>query len=355
MSRQAKSHEHRGRVVSLDQVAQHLESLLPGRVRREVPFAELTTYRLGGPTAVLVRVGTAEDVVALARGLPAGVPVLVVGRGSNLVVADEGFAGVAVVLDGELAEFRVQEATVWAGGGLALPVLARRSAGAGLAGLEFFVGIPGSVGGAVRMNAGGHGRETAEVLVRVWLADLAGDGEPEVHGPGDLGLGYRRSLVRPSQVVVAAEFSVGADDAVACEARIDEVVRWRRANQPGGSNAGSVFTNPPGDSAGRLIDACGLKGLTVGGVRVSERHANFFQAEPGARARDVVALVAEVVRRVEEETGVRLVPELRRIAFAGEPGARSGAPPAWTGERHAWSGGRPEDVGTPHAPGGAAA
>ncbi|MDQ3944654.1 MAG: UDP-N-acetylmuramate dehydrogenase [Actinomycetota bacterium] len=339
----------------VERAADRLESLLPGRVRREVPFAELTTYRLGGPAAVLVKVGTAPEVAALARGIPPGVPVLVVGRGSNLVVADEGFAGVAVVLDGELAEFRVEDATVRAGGGLALPVLARRSAGAGLAGLEFFVGIPGSVGGAVRMNAGGHGRETVEVLRRVWLADLAAEGEVEERAVGDLGLGYRRSLVLPSQVVLAAEFRVGSDDAAACEARIDEVVRWRRANQPGGSNAGSVFTNPPGDSAGRLIDACGLKGLTVGGVRVSERHANFFQAEPGARAGDVVSLVAEVARRVEEETGVRLVPELRRIGFAGEPGARPGAPPAWPGEGHAWSGDRPDSLGTPRAPGGAAA
>ncbi len=330
--------------TGIEQVAQRLETLLPGKVRREVAFAELTTYRLGGPAAVLVRAGSPDDLAALAAGLPEGLPVLVVGRGSNLLVADEGFAGVAVVLEGELAEMRIEpgasagpdtDTTVRAGGGLALPVLARRSAGAGLAGLEFFVGIPGSVGGAVRMNAGGHGRETVEVLRRVWLADLAGDGRLEEHGPGDLGLGYRRSRVGPSQVVVAAEFRAGADDPGACEARIDEVVRWRRANQPGGSNAGSVFTNPPGDSAGRLIDACGLKGLTVGGVRVSERHANFFQAEPGARAADVVALVAEVARRVEAETGVRLAPELRRIGFAGQPGARPGAPPAWAVEDHA--------------------
>jgi len=321
--------------AGLDELARHLERVFPGQVRREVPFSELTTYRLGGPAAVLVRAGTAEDLAILARALPAGVPVLVVGRGSNLVVADEGFAGVAVLLDGELAAFRVEGTTVRAGGGLALPVLARRSAGAGLAGLEFFVGIPGSVGGAVRMNAGGHGRETVEVLRRAWLADLAGDGQLEERASGDLGLGYRRSNVRPSQVVVAAEFDAAPDDPAACEARIDDVVRWRRANQPGGSNAGSVFTNPPGDSAGRLIDACGLKGLAVGGVRVSERHANFFQAEPGARAADVVALVAEVTRRVEAETGVRLVPELRRVGFAGQPGARPGAPPAWAGEEAA--------------------
>ncbi|MGH8974768.1 MAG: UDP-N-acetylmuramate dehydrogenase, partial [Acidimicrobiia bacterium] len=317
----------------LDRTAQRLETVLPGQVRREVPFAELTTYRLGGPAAVLVRLAATADAAAVAGALEEDVPVLVVGRGSNLLVADEGFAGVAVVLDGELAEFKVdpgargvpdRAAAVWAGGGLPLPVLARRSAAAGLAGLEFYVGIPGSVGGAVRMNAGGHGRETVEVLLRAWLADLAAGGTVEEHGPGDLGLGYRRSSVRPTQVVVAAEFGTAADDVAACEARIDEVVRWRRENQPGGSNAGSVFTNPPGDSAGRLIDACGLKGLTVGGVRVSERHANFFQAEPGARAADVVALVAEVAHRVEAETGVRLVPELRAVGFAGQPGARPG-------------------------------
>ena len=316
--------------MSMEGTASRLEAVLPGQVRRDVPFAELTTYRLGGPAAVLVRVTSAADVRTLAGALAEGVPVLVVGRGSNLLVADEGFDGVAVALEGDLAGFRIEgDATVRAGGGLALPVLARRSAAAGLAGLEFFVGIPGSVGGAVRMNAGGHGRETVEVLARAWLADLAGDGEAHEHDPEGLAFGYRRSAVGPTQVVLAAEFRARPDDAAACEARIDDVVRWRRANQPGGSNAGSVFTNPPGDSAGRLIDACGLKGHAVGGVRVSERHANFFQAEPGARAADVVALVADVARRVEEATGVRLVPELRPVAFAGQPGARTGAPPAW--------------------------
>lgn len=315
--------------------ADGLEAALPGRVRRQVPFAELTTYRLGGPAAVLVTVGTEEEVAALARALPAGVPVLAVGRGSNLLVADEGFAGVAVLLDGGLAGFDWEDGRVRAGGGLALPVLARRSAASGLAGLEFFVGIPGSVGGAVRMNAGGHGRETVEVLERAWTADLSRGGEVRERAGHELGLGYRRSGVGPGELVVGAEFRVTPDDAIACEGRIDEIVRWRRANQPGGSNAGSVFTNPPGDSAGRLIDACGLKGLSVGGVRVSERHANFFQAEPGARAADVVGLVAEVTRRVEAETGIRLVPELRPVGFAGQPGAGPGAPPAWSGEQAA--------------------
>jgi len=313
----------------LEQAVARLEAVLPGRVRRDVPFAELTTYRLGGPAAVLVRLAGAADVEGIAGALDA-VPFLVVGRGSNLLVADEGFAGVALALEGELAGLEVGADTVVAGGGLALPVLARRTAAAGLTGLEFYVGIPGSVGGTVRMNAGGHGRETVEVLRRAWIADLAGGGRLEERTAASLELGYRRSALGPAGVVVQAEFTVSGRHPAECEAEIDEIVRWRRANQPGGSNAGSVFTNPPGDTAGRLIDACGLKRLRVGGVRVSERHANFFQADPGARAADVVALVLEVQRRVESASGVRLHPELRPAGFAGQPGSRPGAPPAWT-------------------------
>ncbi len=314
----------------LESAAAWLEAVLP--VRRQVPFAELTTYRLGGPAAVLVRVGRAADLDALAGALPFGVPTLVVGRGSNLLVADEGFAGVVIALDGDFAGLDLSgaaEGSVLAGGGLALPVLARRTAAAGLSGLEFYVGIPGSVGGAVRMNAGGHGRETAEVLRRAWVADLGRPGIVTEWTPADLDFGYRHSAVPAGAVVVRTELAVAPRPPADCEAEIDEIVRWRRANQPGGPNAGSVFTNPAGDSAGRLIDACGLKGFAVGGARVSERHANFFQAEPGARSADVVDLVVEVQRRVEAATGIRLHPELRRAGFAGEPGAYPGARPAW--------------------------
>jgi UDP-N-acetylmuramate dehydrogenase len=329
--------------ADLERAAERLESVLPGRVFREVPFAELTTYRLGGPAAVLVKAASLDQLEVLAETFPAGVPAVVVGRGSNLLVADTGFEGVAVALEGELAELGSgggspggpgvsSDSSVTAGGGLALPVLARRTAAAGQGGLEFYVGIPGSVGGAVRMNAGGHGKETAEVLRRAWVLDLADPAGLAELAVDDLDLSYRHSCVGPSQVVVRAEFSVTARDRAECEAEIDEVVRWRRANQPGGSNAGSVFTNPPGDSAGRLIDACGLKELRVGGAWVSERHANFFQAEPGATAADVAGLVLEVQRRVEAGTGVRLIPELRRVGFAGDPGARPGAPTA-----DAWS------------------
>jgi UDP-N-acetylmuramate dehydrogenase len=329
----------------LDAVAARLSAALGGRVERDVPFTRLTTYGLGGPAAVLVRAVDERDLAAVARALPPGVPFLCVGRGSNLLVADEGFAGVVVALEGPLADLRLPDpnesgqGTVLAGGGVKLPVLARQAAAAGWDGVQFFAGIPGSVGGAVRMNAGGHGKETVEVLQRAWLVDLGAGGDVEVEErPVEaLDLTYRHSNVGPAHVVVRAEFAVTARPGEECKAEIDEVVRWRRANQPGGNNAGSVFTNPPGDSAGRLIDACGLKGFRVGTAWVSERHANFFQAEPDGRGRaaDVVALVLQVQHQVEAATGVHLVPELRRVAFAGLAGARPGAPEAWPGEDHA--------------------
>ena len=286
------------------------------RVTPDAALADLVTYRLGGPVAALVRVGTERELAAVA-GVVAdqGAPVLVVGRGSNLLVADDGFPGVVIVLDGEYDQVELGTDVITAGGAVALPVLARRAAAAGLTGVEFFVGIPGSVGGAVRMNAGGHGRETRDVLLRAWVADLADGGRPVERAVDTFAFGYRTASLGDTDVVVRAEFTVSADDPAACEARVAEIVSWRREHQPGGANAGSVFRNPPGDSAGHLIDACGLKGLRSGGATVSDKHANFIQAEPGARATDVRDLVLLVQQRVEAETGVHLVPELRLIGF----------------------------------------
>jgi UDP-N-acetylmuramate dehydrogenase len=289
-------------------------------VARGVPVADLTTYRVGGPLAVLARVESPAQLAALAGALADGVPpLLVVGRGSNLLVADAGFPGLGLVLGPgfETTDLDSDPDVVRAGAAVPLPVLARRTAGAGRGGLEFFVGIPGSVGGAVRMNAGGHGRETADVLIEADVVDLAAG---EAAGPtprpaADLAFGYRQSGVGPTEVVTGASFRTTAGTAAACEAIVADVVRWRRDHQPGGSNAGSVFANPPGDSAGRIIDSLGLKGLRVGGAVVSAKHANFFQAEAGATADDVHALVAEVRRRVLDATGIALVPELRMVGF----------------------------------------
>ena len=167
------------------------------------------------------------------------------------------------------------------------------------------------------MNAGGHGAEVRDVLCSARIFDLDGGGERLVVGE-DLRFGFRTSAVAAAEVVVGARFVGVAADPAAADARIDEIVRWRREHQPGGQNAGSVFRNPPGDAAGRIIDACGLKGLRIGGVEVSQKHANFFSAAPDARADDVYALVVEVQRRVEAATGTRLEPEIRLVGFPGE-------------------------------------
>jgi UDP-N-acetylmuramate dehydrogenase len=304
--------------VTIAAAVAEIESRLPGAVELAAPSGPLTTYRCGGALAALVRIYRERDLAPVAAALAAHpeVPVLIVGRGSNLLISDAGFDGIGVLLGGELERVDIDpsRARVEAGGAAALPVMARQAATAGVGGLEFFVGIPGSVGGALRMNAGGHGAETRDVLQRARVVDL--DRAETVELDVDaLDLGYRHSALTARMLVVAAEFAGRTDDPAECGRRIDEIVRWRREHQPGGQNAGSVFTNPPGDSAGRLIDACGLKGMRVGRVVVSEKHANFFVAEPGARADDVLALLHRVQARVEAETGVRLGPELRLAGF----------------------------------------
>jgi UDP-N-acetylmuramate dehydrogenase len=292
--------------------------LLGDLVRRDVPLGPLTTYRVGGSAALFVEASADEDLGRVAAAVAAsGAPVLVVGRGSNLLVADAGFPGIAVALGESYAGITLDGTTVRAGGATALPVLARRTAAAGLRGLEWAVGVPGSVGGAVRMNAGGHGSDVAASLVEVRVVDLA-SGHDGVVAAADLHLGYRRSALTPTSVVVEAAFALRPGDAEAAGAEVAEIVRWRREHQPGGQNAGSVFTNPEGDSAGRLVEVAGCRGLRLGTAQVSPKHANFIQADAGGSADDVAALVGEVRRRVRAATGVALRPELRMVGFPAE-------------------------------------
>jgi len=269
-------------------------------LRREVPLAPLTTYRLGGPAAWFLEASREEELVAVRDAVPPGTPVLVLGRGSNVVISDEGFPGLVVRLVGELAAIHAEaDGIVAAGGGVALPRLARFAAERGRGGLEFYVGIPGSVGGAVRMNAGGHGRDTGEVLRSARIVDLD-SGVAVTRDAAQLGLAYRHSRLGDREVVVSARFVTSPVAPEVAEARLREITRWRREHQPGGRlNAGSVFKNPPGEAAGRLIDAAGLKGFRRGAVTVSEVHANFFVAEEGATAQDVWDLVREVRRRAK--------------------------------------------------------
>jgi UDP-N-acetylmuramate dehydrogenase len=284
-------------------------------IQHDVPIGPLTTYRVGGTADRFATIDSDDDLAEVAE-LVGGeaVAVLVIGKGSNLLVADEGFRGLALVLGDHFADIAIDGTTVVVGGAVSLPVAARRTAKAGLTGFEWAVGVPGSIGGAVRMNAGGHGSDMAAVLTRVRVVDLAGGKDGWV-AASDLDLRYRHSALAGEQVVVEAELALAPGDAAEAEATIAEIVRWRRDNQPGGQNAGSVFTNPDGDSAGRLIDAAGCKGLRIGTAEVSPKHANFFIADAGGRADDVYALMLEVRDRVAGATGVMLVPETRLVGF----------------------------------------
>ena len=286
-------------------------------VERDAALGALTTYRVGGRAALLARIDDDEQLQAVVEVVrTTGVDVVVVGKGSNLLVADEGFAGLALVLGDRFAAIEVDGSEVEAGGAAALPVVARRSVAAGLTGFEWAVGVPGSIGGAVRMNAGGHGSDMAAVLDRVRVVDLRSGEDGWVPAP-DLALGYRRSAVQPHQLVLAARLALAPGDVDRGNAELADIVAWRRANQPGGPNAGSVFTNPPGDSAGRLIDAAGGKGRRHGTAAVSTKHANFIQADEGGLAADVLALMGEVRELVRVHAGIDLVPETRLIGFEG--------------------------------------
>jgi UDP-N-acetylmuramate dehydrogenase len=297
--------------------------LLGPLAERDVPLAPMTTYRVGGPAAIFVRPRTVEHLHSLAAAWRAtDLPVLVVGRGSNLLVADGGHPGIAVSLLGLSSDISLGtpdaggQVLVGAGGAVSLPVLARRTVAAGITGFEWAVGVPGSIGGGVRMNAGGHGSDMAACVVDVDLFDLARDVEQRL--PVDaLGLRFRGSDLADHQLVLSARLGLCAGSRERSEAELDEIVRWRRENQPGGQNAGSVFVNPvPGRvTAGELIDRLGLRGLRIGTAHVSDKHANFIQADDGGRAADVRAVIELVRDRVASETGYVLRSEVRLVGF----------------------------------------
>lgn len=291
-----------------------------GLVRGDVRLDGFTTYKLGGPALWYAELARYADLKALSEGWrESGVSqVLVIGKGSNVIIADEGYRGLVIRLVGEFLSIRHLDGRIQAGGGVGLPRLARSSVVEGRLGLEFMVGIPGTVGGGIYQNAGCHGKEMVDVLEEVEIFDLV-TAEVKTVSPECLQMGYRTSAVMPSQVITKAWFGFTPGDQATGLEQMREITRWRRLYQPGGTlNAGSVFKNPPGDAAGRIIDELGLKGMQVGRVRVSEKHANFFVADRGATSRDVRRLVMEVRRRVEQATGIDLEPEVRFIGFSNE-------------------------------------
>ncbi|MDQ4143603.1 MAG: UDP-N-acetylmuramate dehydrogenase [Actinomycetota bacterium] len=315
--------------MNAEWVRDDLRKRLEGRVEIDWPLAGLTTYRLGGPARIYVEPASADDLVALAetiRSFDEKPPLLVLGRGSNLVISDGGWPGIVVRLGSafswlrpvEDAPLRGKAPRLHAGSGTTMPLLANWAARRGLTGLEFAIAIPGSVGGAVRMNAGAHGTETGDSLHVATVFDTE-TLEVETRPNADLGFSYRRSNLDERHVVLDALWALEASEPSLVRERMDGYRRHRAATQPGAvQNAGSVFKNPPGDSAGRLVEAAGLKGLRVGGASVSTLHANFFIAEEGSTAQDVFDLVHAVRRKVLEVSGVELEPEIR---FVGEYGA----------------------------------
>ena len=300
--------------------------LLGPLAERNVPLGAMTTYRVGGSADLFVRITDRDQLSVVAAAVRvSGLAVLVIGRGSNMLVADGGFRGIALSIADISNHIEIDAGTarVTAGSGVLLPVLARQTASAGLTGFEWAVGVPGSVGGAVRMNAGGHGSDMAASLTSVTVADLTAETDAarvQSMNADELGLHFRGSGLSPTQLIIDATLQLAPGDREVAERELSAIVQWRRANQPGGQNAGSVFVNPiPGEvTSGALIDGAGLRGFRLGSAEVSEKHANFIQADEGGSADDVRALMRLVRDRVEAASGWRLRSEIRLIGFEDE-------------------------------------
>jgi UDP-N-acetylenolpyruvoylglucosamine reductase len=296
---------------------------VPAGVERDYPLARLTTVRPGGAGELFARAGSETRLLELlawaARG---GLPVNVVGSGSNLLVADEGVAGLVVKLDGELAHIAVDGTRMLCGGGARLPAVAARAAREGLSGIEFGVNIPGTVGGAVRMNANAYGGQLETVLE--WV-DLATEAGIERRAPADLGLAYRRSSIRDGEIVMRASLALTHDTPEAVRATLARMRSRRHEAQPQGIRTfGSTFKNPDdpraqGRSAGLLLAEAGCNGVSVGGARFAPKHANFIENVADASTADVLAVMAEGRRRVLERFGVELEPEVQTLGSVRFP------------------------------------
>jgi len=284
-------------------------------IDRDVVLSRFTTLGTGGPAAAFARPETLSELqAALAYASEHELGVAVVGLGSNLLVADAGFDGLVLKLAGKLARTEVRDDLLVAGGGAANAVALHRARAAGLGGFEFACAIPGTAGGGVRMNAGAYGGDWAGILERALIVDARGS---SWRVRDELGLEYRRSGLRPGQVVAEVEFRLTPRPAAEIKALVADLQAQRKAAQPTNKRTyGSVFKNPEHElSAGRMLEACGLKGYRIGGAQISPRHANFIENADGARSADALALMAEARRRAWEQYGVELEHE---VVFLGE-------------------------------------
>jgi UDP-N-acetylenolpyruvoylglucosamine reductase len=298
-------------------------SPIPEGVERDFELSRLTTIRTGGPAEYFARVGSVDHLERLLKwAAESGLEVGAVGSGSNLLIADLGVRGLVVKLDGQLARIEHEGSRIVCGGGARLPQASARAATAGLAGLEFGVNIPGTVGGAVKMNANAYGGELGRVLEWVDVCTPAGT---DRRVPAQLGFSYRRSNLEPREIVARASFALEQSDPGVVKAVLADMRARRKEAQPSGIKTfGSTFKNPdPGDprtqgmTAGRLLEGAGCKGFRVGGARFSPKHANFIENVAGeATTADVLALIAEGRRRVRERFGVTLEPEVQLLGDA---------------------------------------
>jgi UDP-N-acetylmuramate dehydrogenase len=301
------------------------------------PIGKQTWFGVGGPAAVLFRPADAADLAAFLATLSSEIPVTVIGIGSNILVRDGGIPGVTIRLNRACAGLGIADDEIRVGAAALDRIVAFAAAGASLAGLEFLSGIPGSIGGSVRMNAGAYGREIKDVLVSATALDR--NGEAHTVERDAIGLSYRHSAVDPSWIFIEARLRGRPGDRTAIADSLSEIRAAREATQPvRARTGGSTFKNPPGDSAWRLIDAAGCRGLVRGGAIVSKRHANFLINKGNATAADIEGLGEEVRRRVYEASGIMLEWEIERI---GQPLPAVGvavSPPPGT---PALAGGRP--------------
>ncbi|GJD75470.1 UDP-N-acetylmuramate dehydrogenase [Methylobacterium goesingense] len=291
---------------------------LRGRLIANQPLSDLTWFRVGGPAQVLFTPADAEDLGLLLAALDPEVPVTVIGLGSNLIVRDGGVPGVVVRLGGKaFGTVAIDGETLRVGTAVPDMRLAKAAAEAGLDGLAFFRGIPGSVGGALRMNAGAHGGETTDVLVEAHGVDRRGEARRFSHA--EMGFAYRHSAAPDDVIFTSALFRGRPGERAAIEAEMERVTAAREAAQPiRERTGGSTFKNPPGGKAWQLVDAAGCRGLTVGGAQVSPMHCNFLINRDGATAADIEGLGEEVRRRVRETSGVELHWEIKRIGLAAD-------------------------------------
>ncbi len=294
----------------MEKIARLLKEKITGPVKTGEPLSRHTSFGIGGPADLFVEPQTVDELAAVVSVLRReNLPSFLLGNGTNLLVSDAGYRGAVIRLGGEFREFYYRDQTLVSGAAVSLAVLARDACRQGYANLEFATGIPGTLGGALFMNAGAHGHSIGEFVLETTLLDREG----RIHnlGPEEMGFSYRGSRIPTGMVICSAKLSLLPGKAEEIEEKCRKYFEFRAIRQPRLPNAGSIFKNPPGDAAGRLLEAAGLKGLRIGGAMISQQHANFIVNCGGATARDVLALIAVARQAVREKSGVELELEIK--------------------------------------------